>query len=183
MGIISNGNKVYDEGGLHVGNTDSIRNIETGFHRRLYLGYMDNYYQGVIPLVNLTNSPIYRYSYASGRIEIIRHNGVAWFGNAYVDFKMQKNYNSTGYHWTESHRNSGNITRCTFTWNGEKWGGLKIAAPTIHAHTAWFNGSGYEEGGLQIGDDSAGQWYIPIYRTDTSTVLNSEIYNSLTNDG
>lgn len=179
MGIISNNYVIFQNGGYQTGADQTWNNPETGYQRKLFLGFMDNYYKGVVPLALLDNSSISRYSYTSGRIEIIRYNGVAWHGPAIVDFKIQKNYNSTDYHWTEMHRNSSYVQKCKFTWNGLPWGGIAITAPSIHAHTAWFYGMSYHDyGGAQMD-----QWYIPYYRTDTSSVLNSEIYNSLSIQG
>lgn len=175
MSIYSD-NKIifFNDSGLNTGYDEGWDNIESGFQRRIFLGFMPTYQKGVIPLVNLDNSNISRYSYSSGRIEFIRSIGSAYQGDKIVDFKMQKNYNSSNYHWTEYHRDSSTIQRCKFTWNGIPWGGL-YSYSSAQSHMAWFWGSSTEE--LSEG------WYIPYQRTDNNNVINSEIYNSLILEG
>lgn len=179
MGIISDGVSITQNGYINT-----FSNIEQGQrYRRLNLGYMPTYQYGVIPLVCLDQSvSIGHESYTSGRIEFCRSNGCCYKGGDYVDFKMQKNYNSnSSYHWTEYHRNSQSVVKCRFTWNGKPWAGIKIYS-SVHGHNAWFQGQAENDDVYQFGDPNY-TWYIPIYNSSTSSVLNSEIYNSIVYDG
>lgn len=163
MAIYSNGTSVVDNGSITSGVP------ELGYFKRKRLGGRPDYYKAVIPLVNLTNSPIDRFSYTSGRIEMIRPNGCCYQGGVFIDFKMQKNYNSTGYHWTEFHMSRGTADPCTFTYNGTKWGGIHIWY-NVQAHDVYFSGMSTEA--LDLG-------YLTYYNTNGSIISNSEIYNSL----
>ena len=183
MGIYTNNNLVADNGSFQTGDMNG-GNPESGGHFvRAYLGYAGDYTQSVIPLVCLSQDyGIDTQEYASGRIIFARDNGNGFFGNQRIDFKMQKEYNTTtSYLYTEFHRDSSYIKKCRFTWNGKPWAGLYITPYSIVGHHAWFEGISSNYGFDDIGKDY--NWYIPIYRTSDSTVLNSEIYNSLQNDG
>lgn len=163
MGIYSNGTQVISAGKITAGTP------ELGYFKRKQIGSRPDYLKAVIPLVNVDNSQIDRFSYTSGRLEMIRTNGCCYQGVVLIDFKMQKNYNSTGYHWTEIHVSRGSADPCKFTYNGQLWAGIHHWY-NVQAHDVYFTGFSTEA--LDLG-------YLTYYNVNSSTVTNSEIYNSL----
>ena len=142
---------------------------ELGYFKRMYLGSRSDYYKAVVPLVNLNNSSVSRFSYTAGRIDMIRSNGCCYQGGGYMDFEMQKVYNSTNYHWKNIHVNGSYCNPCKFTYQGNLWAGMHIFL-SVQAHAIYF--SGFSAEALNLG-------YIAYQDTRDSSILNSEVYNSL----
>ena len=189
MGLLVNNKVVAQSGGFSTGANETWDNPESGTNsrfRRAYLGTALDYQKCVIPLVCLDQTyGIDVESYCSGRIYFMRNNGLDSFKEQFVDFKMQKEYSSTTtYHYTEFHRNSTYVKKCRFTWNGKPWAGFMIIPISIQAHMAWFSGMCINaNGNMPSIGDSGYTWYIPYQRSNDSVILNSEIYNSLVNEG
>lgn len=163
MAIYSNNNPMM--GDAHIYNFGK----ESNYFKRKKIGSRSDYLMAVVPLVNLDNSDPSRFSYTAGRMEMIRTNGCCYQGDVTIDFIMQKPYNSTSYYWRNIHTNGSYAVPCTFTYQGTKWGGIRIWY-NVQEHDIYF--SGFSTEALDKG-------YLTYYNSSTSSVTNSEIYNSL----
>lgn len=162
MGIISNNNVI-----ISGGSTGSFK--ELGYFKRKGMGSRGDYYKAVVPLINVDNSQIDRFSYTSGRLEMIRFNGCCYKGVILIDFKMQKEYNTENYHWTNIHVTSAGANPCKFTYNGQKWAGMHLYY-TVQSYSLYFQGFSTEA--LDI--------TLTTYQdVRDNSIVNSEIYNSL----
>ena len=110
-------------------------------------------------------------SYSSGRITFQRTN--ALYAPCFVDITMAAAYGAINRVRTRFMRYGSFKTfkPCTFTYNGVTYGGIEVAVADANASVVVFDGS-----------TSFGIFGLDIYNSNTKTVLNEEVYNSISYD-
>ena len=127
-----------------------------------------DYKKSVIALCELTNTNPSLNSWSAGEIIFHRSNGT------YTDVKLQyvisKRYNTTqpNYSGILYGMEYDKVRPCTFTYNGVKYGGIEVYLSGAYAHIVEWSGIG-----------NFNVFGLDYYDTNTSTILNSEVYNSL----
>lgn len=161
-----------DGSGLDADLLDGIDS--TGFVQRKHLGGIGDYVISVIPLVDLTNTDSQSQSFFSGRIHLNRPNGI--YSGMFADVVMQKKYNSTDLMANIFEVGNEFLTPVTFTYNGVKYGGVKILPANAQVYDNIYID------GLWRGVSPLLQ-RLDYYHSQTSTVLNADINGSITETG
>nr|WP_245368617.1 phage tail protein [Paenibacillus silagei] len=127
-----------------------------------------SYYRSVIALCELTNTnPSYN-SYSNGLLTMHRGNGLSGQVTALVN--AEKRYNTTTMNYS-AFRIGATVQvfrPCTFTYNGVKYGGIDLYITDAEFSFVEFNGA-----------TNFGIFAVDYYNNQTSTKLNSEIFDSL----
>lgn len=152
----------------HDGNFDP----DTKTKRFILTGQLQNnsYVKSVIALCELTNTNPNFNSYSSGIISFHRFDGTTGgeINSLYVGAEKKYNTSIMNYFGLGLGKNIENLRPCTFTYNGKKYGGVEFYFAAQQSETIEFNGS-----------SNFGIFGLDYYNTNTSTVLNQEIYDSL----
>ena len=142
---------------------------DTGFNKKITLSGT-NYRKTVIALCKLSAINKTNNSYTSGRFNIIRKNGN--YFPTYVDIIMcdsySKNYIATYSILEDTVCGIADIKPCTFTYNGEVYGGLDIFLNNAAPEVIEF-----------IGTTSFDIFSVDYYDVQNTTALVEEINNSL----
>ncbi|APM40536.1 hypothetical protein [Clostridium kluyveri] len=152
----------------HDGNFDP----DTKTKRVILTGQLQltSYRKSVIALCEVTNDNPNLDSYSSGIISFHRYNGTlgAEINSLYVGAEKKYNTSNMSYFGLGLGNNIVNLRPCTFTYNGKKYGGVEFYFMAAPSSTIEFMGS-----------SNFNIFGLDYYATDTSTVLNQEIYDSL----
>ncbi|ETT78982.1 hypothetical protein C173_01662 [Paenibacillus sp. FSL R7-277] len=127
-----------------------------------------SYYRSVVALCELTNTnPSYN-SYSNGLLTMHRGNGLSGQVTALVN--AEKRYNTTTMNYSAFRiGTTAQVFRpCTFTYNGVKYGGIDLYITDAEFSFVEFNGA-----------TNFGIFAVDYYNNQTSTKLNSEIFDSL----
>lgn len=134
---------------------------------------LTSYRKSVIALCEITNDNPNLDSYSSGIISFHRYNGTtgAEINSLYVGAEKRYNTSVMNYFGLGLGNNIVNLRPCTFTYNGKKYGGVEFCFMAAPSSTIEFMGS-----------SNFNIFGLDYYATDTSTVLNQEINDSLSFD-
>lgn len=110
-------------------------------------------------------------SYSSGRITMQRTN--ALYSPMIADISIAAAYGAIGQIRTRFIRNNGFqiFKPCVFTYNGVKYGGIEVKTSDAEASRVTFDGT-----------TTFDIFGLDYYDTNTSSVLNQEVYDSITYD-
>ncbi len=139
---------------------------------------ISDYVSWVIPLISLDDSDTTN-TYATGDIFLKRLNG-AGGRMTRISVSCCKMYGDAIPYYAMSYDGvpSGNGVKLlprTFTYNGVKWFGIYgIITSAAFNGTRWFIGKANRFDDIDM---------IAVYNTNTATVINEEIYNSLADEG
>jgi len=112
---------------LRVSTLETILSKPTFNIKQYKVGSILSYYRCVVPLCEIDNSNISKFSYTSGRFDFVKINGNESPLNMHVEIKMQKKYNTANPMWYIMHNNlPDNVRPCKFIKNGQEYGGLEI---------------------------------------------------------
>jgi hypothetical protein len=102
------------------------------------LGYRLDYYRAVVPLCEISSNDS---SYTSGRFDFVRSNGCCSKLPLHVEIKMANAFDGSNVDTFIMHNNlPDNVRPCTFTKNGQQYGGLEVYY-TVQGHYVYFIGS------------------------------------------
>jgi hypothetical protein len=139
------------------------------------IGSKNSYTRAVLPLCEIDNSNISKFSYTSGRFDFVRTNGCCSYLPMHIEIKMQKEYNKASPMWFIMHNNlPDNIRPCTFTKNEQLYGGLEIFY-TVQGHNCYFNGLSTLH---KLYNDTTNIYWEYLDTRDDS-IVDEEINNSL----
>jgi len=131
---------------------------------------LSSYRKSVIALCNVDNSQISRNSWSGGTIFFHRTNGL--HAPVTAQITMEKRYNTTGANYTavvmSGDSFGDNIQYVTFDYNGNTYGGIEFFFSNAELAQVYF-----------IGESNFDIFGLDYYNTQTSTVLNTEVNNSI----
>ena len=107
-------------------------------------------------------------SYSTGQISFTRNNGL--YAAPFLDISMVASYGGIGNVLVRMLYTAGfsDITPCTFTYNGVLYGGIRFKVSDAETQYVTF-----------VGETTFPIFALDIYDSNTKTVLNSEVYNSI----
>ena len=156
---------------LQVG-TKTVLTEETGA-KRIDLSsqvQLSSYRKSVIALCNLDNTVISRNSWSGGTIYFHRTNGL--HTPVTLQVTMEKRYNAQGANYTalvmSGNSFGDNIQYVQFDYNGTPYGGIEFYYNAAEHAQVYF-----------IGETNFDIFGLDYYNTNTNTVLNSEVNNSI----
>ena len=154
---------------------NDLTNTKLPYHLEKHrIGSSPPYHRCVIPLCEIDNTNITKFSYTSGRFDFIKHNGNVSQLPLHIEIKMQKQYNTASPMWFIMHNNlPTNMRPCKFTKNGQLYGGLEIYY-TVNEHTCYFMGITTLS---TLYNSKISYWHYQDVRDDSIT--DTEIKNSL----
>lgn len=138
---------------------------------------MGAYMDFVIPLCELTNTNTSAPFYVVGEVFLKRTNTTVDVLPKRIRVWCGKNYNQTRpsyYIQCDGSATAGRPLARTFMYNGIKYFGIYVKQPGANFDQCSFVGRASDMDIIQV---------IPIYNNNTKTVMNEEIYNSLTYEG
>lgn len=151
------------------------------FVNRVTFGKVPDYVISVIKLFELRENNTGKQNYSYGIIEGHRENGLSQHGPSTVIYQAVQNYGllkvncgmlSLGSMWVKSQELHG-FKFCTFTYEGKTCFGIYNFPNTANNYVLNIYGGNWTETPTLIN----------VYKTNTDTVLNEEIWNSLSTEG
>ncbi|BAH07925.1 hypothetical protein [Clostridium kluyveri] len=167
----TNGNGIVDK--AEDSNTVGGKSVNDFTKRVILTGQLQktSYRRSVIALCELTNTNPRLNSYSTGIISFKRGNGITELTSLYVG--AEKLYNSSTMHYfgLGLGRSPDLIRPCTFTYNGNVYGGIEFKFSNAESNQVEFNGS-----------STFNIFGLDYYDTQNNVPLNEEVDNSLNFD-
>ncbi|WP_242951360.1 hypothetical protein [Clostridium kluyveri] len=167
----TNGNGIVDK--AEDSNTVGGKSVNDFTKRVILTGQLqkNSYRRSVIALCELTNTNPSLNSYSTGIISFKRGNGITELTSLYVG--AEKLYNSSTMHYfgLGLGRSPDLIRPCTFTYNGNVYGGIEFKFSNAESNQVEFNGS-----------STFNIFGLDYYDTQNNVPLNEEVNNSLNFD-
>lgn len=167
----TNGNGIVDK--ADDSNTVGGKSVNDFTKRVILTGKLqkNSYRRSVIAPCELTNTNPSLNSYSTGIISFKRGNGITELTSLYVG--AEKLYNSSTMHYfgLGLGRSPDLIRPCTFTYNGNVYGGIEFKFSNAESNQVEFNGS-----------STFNIFGLDYYDTQNNVPLNEEVNNSLNFD-
>lgn len=173
-----NSNKIWHAGNDGSGsglNADLLDGYQsTSFDLSTNLGNCVDYGYYVIGLLQITDYTTAG-NHANGRLSFIRTNG----NNTpqQIQYALSTQYNSTNVRFSYIALGNNVVSPCTFTYNSKKWAGFVVKQASSYS-----NGVICTRFGLRSSEKST-PFLLKYYTSNTETINNSEVYNSLVING